>query len=457
VICSSCGYGIRGKPYPIENGKKYVCDRCWNNPNLFFPEKLYSDDRLKLLSEIANESRNQLGSIHVGVIKLCQKDIEMYVGKMKSKDILQLYEIDRFKEEELKGYQREQYEERTAELLEYLVKCPVAVMPSLFISLREGRFISENGDFGVLEIPRNRSSIWIIDGQHRIGGFEKVYNRFTFAQNPSDIDPDIFRILMNYELPVVFIDTRKATERAGNINNAEKQGITPEDLERAIFFIVNKTQKGISPSLKDALLYRIKIGGIEGIPILRKESWRIHAAYIGISLNREKDSPLNDKINISGKKETGRPIQLNSFISSLQPLLTDKDFSKLSDDERLKFVKVFWSVLRKMFPEAFDANSWREYMVMKAIGVYCLNWLAHDIFKICIQQRYPYDEEKILYVLLEPLRFFDWKRQTSPLCTLAGMKGARKGHNILFETLNYSVQELEAPAKPQTSVESKCF
>jgi len=435
MICSCCGYEIKDKPHPIEDGKKYVCDRCWNNPGLFFPEKLLDDARLRLLSEIANESRNKPSSICVRVIKLCQKDIEMYIGKMRSKDILQLYEIDKFKEEELEGYQREQYEERTADLVEYLVKCQVAIMPSLLISLREGKFIPENGDLGVLEISKNRGSIWIIDGQHRIGGFEKVRDRFIFAQNPIDIDSDLFTILMNYELPVVFIDTRKAAERMRGINNTEKQAITAEDMERAIFFIVNKTQKGISPSLKDALLYRIKIGGIQGIPILRKENWRIQAAYIGISLNRGKDSPLNNRINISGKRETGRPIQLNSFVSSLQPLFADKDFSKLSDDERLKFVKAFWSALRKMFPEAFEVKTWKEYMTMKAIGVYCLNWLAYDIFKTCVEHGYRYDEEEILKKLLEPIGSFDWKSQTSPLSVLAGMKGARKGHEILLNFL----------------------
>jgi DGQHR domain-containing protein len=437
MICSCCGYEIRDKPHPIEGGKKYVCNRCWDNPDLFFPEKLRDDARLKLLSEMADEAKKQSNPLYIKVIRLFQKDIEMYVGKMKSRDILQLSEIDKFKEEELKGYQRELYEERTSDLVEYLAKCPVAVMPGLFVSLREARFVPEGGDVGILEIPRKRGAIWIIDGQHRMGGFEKVQDRFVFARNP-DIEPDLFSTLMNYELPVVFIDSRKAAERIRSIYEGKKPVIMPEDLERAIFFIVNKTQKGISPSLKDALLYRIKIGGIEGIPILRKESWRIHAAFIGISLNQDGDSSLHGKINISGKRGMRRPIQLNSFVSSLRLLFTDENFSKLSDDERLEFVKAFWNVLGEMFSPAFEETKWKEYMLLKAIGVYCLNQLAHDIFKICVEHGYPYSDESTLKKLIAPLKSFDWRIKTSPLSALSGMKGVRKGHELLLNLLNLS-------------------
>ncbi len=433
MICSCCGYEIKDHPHPIENGKKYVCDKCWNNPDLFFPEKLQIDDRFKLLSEIAEESRNKSGLIQVNVIRLCQKNIEMYIGKMKSKDILQLYEIEKFKDEELNGYQRELYEERTAELVEYLTKCPIAIMPSLLVSVREAKFIPKDSDSGILEISKKKGSIWIIDGQHRIGGFEKVRDHFIFAHNPN-FDSKLFKTLMEYELPVVFIDTQKTIEKIRSI--AVGQIISPEDIERATFFIVNKTQKGINPSLKDALLYKIKMGGIEGIPALKKESWRIHAAYIGISLNQDKDSSLKDKINVSGRKGLGKPIQLNSFISSLKPLFMDKEFSRLSDQQRLNFVKSYWNALKEIFPEAFDNKTWKQQMILKAIGIYCLNWLACDIFKMCVERGACYDNEETLKKFIEPLKAFDWGNQTSPLSSLAGMKGVKIGYELLRNILH---------------------
>lgn len=449
MICSCCGYEIKDKSHPIENGKKQVCDKCWNNPSLFFAEKMENDGRFRLLSETAAESRNQPRSILIDVIKLHQKNVEMYIGKMKSKDILQLYEIDKFKDEELEGYQREQYEERTSELIEYLTKCPVAVMPSLFVSLRNARFVPQGGDFGTLQIPRQRGSIWIIDGQHRVGGFEKVLNRFTFSKDAGGINPEIFSLLMDYELPVVFIDTIKASGDSITSQLKEEQAISPQDLERAIFFIVNKTQKGISPSLKDALLYRIKLGGIEGIPAIRKEKWRIRAAHIGISLNKEIDSPLVGMVNVGGKTGTGKPIQLNSFVSSLEPLFKCEDFTKLTDEERLKFLKNFWNILRNMFPKAFDANTWRKYMLLKAVGMYSLNQLAYDIYKIFTASGYDLDDGEVLKKILNPMSNFDWSTEKSSFSALGGMKGARSGYEQLKGCVLATVQDsLSTPNTP---------
>lgn len=348
MICACCGYEIKGKVYSVENGQKSVCKKCWNDPNLFFPEKIAKDERLKLLSRIAGESRDQERSIDVSVIRLRQKDIEMYMGKMKVNDLLDLAELDKFKEEELEGYQREEYEERTSELVDYLTQCPLAIMPALLVSLRETVFKPQEGDSGILRIARKKGAIWMIDGQHRIGGFAKIRDRFIFSKA---VDPSVFSSLMDYELPVVFVDSARATGKIRSGLVGANDGFSSEDIERTIFFIVNKTQKGISPSLKDALLYRIKTSGIQGLPIVEKEGWRILGAEIGISMTRDDESPLKDKINVSGKRDTGRLIQLNSFVSSLQALLFDKEFSSLSQDDKLKFFKAFWTVLRDSFPK----------------------------------------------------------------------------------------------------------
>lgn len=437
MICSCCGYEIKDKIHSVENGKKHVCEKCWNNPDLFFPEKIQEDQRLQLLSRMAEETRNQESSIDVRVIKIVQKRIEMYVGKMKVNDILDLYELDKFKEEELEGYQREQYEERTSELVEYLAKCPLAVMPALLVSLRKTEFESQDGDFGLLRIPRRKGSIWIIDGQHRIGGFGKIREKFIFSK---DIDPSLFSNLMDYEFPVVFIDSEAATEKIASEIVQNENGFSSEDIERTIFFIVNKTQKGISPSLKDALLYRIKTSGIQGLSIIEKENWRINGAKIGITLNCEDGSPLRDKINVSGKRGVGKPIQLNSFVSSLQMLFFDKDFTKLSNDDKLRFLRAYWVVLKDMVPQAFDKKTNKDYMLMKALGVYSLHWLAKDVFQTCLKQGYDFRDERVLKPLLMPLKSFDWSTKTSPLSALGGMKGASKAHNLLLETFNQKIE-----------------
>src|SRR3990170_871019 len=210
MICSCCGFEISGKSYPIENGQRNVCEKCWDNPEMFFPEKIKNDQRLKLLSKMAQAKESRNGIVEVKVIKLVQKDVEMYIGKMKVDDILSLYELDKFKEEELEGYQRERYEERTSQLVEYLEKSPLAVMPAILVGLRETNFGSVDGDLGVLRIDRKKGALWIIDGQHRIGGFSKIQDRFFFSKC---LGASLFSDLMEYEFPVVFVDSQGAAEK----------------------------------------------------------------------------------------------------------------------------------------------------------------------------------------------------------------------------------------------------
>ena len=445
MICSCCGFEIKGEKHLVENGQRYVCGNCWNNPEMFFPEKISEDKRLKMLSEMASAIRNQNGSIEVEVIKFVQKEIKMYIGKMKVNDILRLYELDKFKEEELEGYQREQYEERTSELVEYLEKCPLAVMPALLVSLRNTCFISQNGDFGTLKIPRRKGSLWIIDGQHRVGGFSKIRDKFIFSKS---IDPSLFSDLMDYEFPIVFIDSTAAAEEVQRKATQKMDGFSSEDIERTIFFIVNKTQKGISPSLKDALLYRIKTSGIQGLSLIEKEGWRIIGAEIGIALNCKEGSPLKDKINVSGKRETGKPIQLNSFVSSLAMLFRDKDFSNLDINDKLCFLEAYWSSLKDLLPEAFDVRTEKEYMLLKALGVYSIHWLARDIFQSTAKQGLEFKRVEVLKEKLTPIKSFDWGVKSSPLSALGGMKGVSKAHDLLLATLN---QEKETIYGKQSS------
>ena len=243
MICSCCGFEIEGKSHPVEKGERSVCEKCWNNPEMFFPEKIKQDQRLTLLSKMAQSKETQSEIIEVKAIRLVQKNIEMYVGKMKVDDILGLYELDKFKEEELEGYQRERYEERTSQLVEYLEKSPLAVMPAILVGLRKTTFVPLDGDLGVLSIDRKKGSLWIIDGQHRVGGFSKVRDRFFFTKS---LGASLFSDLMDYELPVVFVDSKGAAEKIKAKESKNLSLLSAEDIEKTIFFIVNKTQRGIS-------------------------------------------------------------------------------------------------------------------------------------------------------------------------------------------------------------------
>lgn len=457
MICSCCGLEIIGSHHKTDHDQRIVCDNCWNNSDLFFPEKIAKDQRLSLLAQMAQEfgSKNN-GALEVNAIKMYQKDVEMYVGKMKVTDILNLYEIDRFKEEELEGYQRERYEERTAQLVEYIEKSPLAVMPAILVGLRETDFVPVKGDVGLLRISKTKGSIWIIDGQHRIGGFSKIRDQFLFTKS---LGIPLFTDLMDYELPIVFIDSTSASKKI-KPKSRNSTTLTPQDIEKTIFFIVNKTQRGISPSLKDALLYSIKTSGIEGLSIVDKEGWRILGAELAISLNCKEGSPLRAKINVSGQRNSGKPIQLNSFVSSLEILFKDKDFTNLTVENKVSFIEAYWSALKELVPEAFKSGTKQhaskeefsrrfasnindktrkgrvkdpeeKYLLLTSLSLHTLHRLAKDLLHTARQRNIAIDDALFYKQMLTPLRSFDWKASSSPLSALGGMKGVSKAYELL--------------------------
>lgn len=397
---------------------------------------------LQLLGTEAEEGVSRQ-SVEVNVIRIRQKDVPMYFGKMTARDLLRLYDIDAFKEEELVGYQRELYRERTTEVFEYLVECPIAVMPGVFVSLRQGGSFkpqSKDGDLGVLEIPYRKGAVWMIDGQHRLGGFEKALRGEGELVGVETTDQETLSNLMQYELPVVFVDSFEAAQRVKPYLKNPDANLDPIDIERVIFTVVNKTAKSINPSLKDSLLYKIHDAGIGGIPFIGKEEWRATATKIAIELHKggKFSSPLIGKINIGGQKGLKRPVRLNSFVSSLERLIRDNSsFKNLGGNEgytpeKFNYVLAYWNALSEICKEGFQYE--RDYMVLKTIGVYSLNRLASDVFDWLQGEGLTPSKENIIK-FIAPLKTYKWSKEDSPLAAYGGLKGVREAYKRLLEHL----------------------
>ena len=436
MICVCCGLRITGEYHKIKQG--YLCDRCWNDPNLFFPERIKNSGKWGEIFSIFSSSSDITETLSFPVIRLFQKGVKLYTGKLNAKNLLRLYAVFGFEEETLKGYQRELYENQVNEVYQYLLDCPVAIMPGLFISVRYGvkfipRFEPESKeismDFGTLEVPIRKGAIWIIDGQHRIGGFEKVLANFGQVESDNWSSEDAFLNLMDYELPVTFIDSTEAVEIVNHSNGTK---LNPEDIERVIFFIINKTQRRLSPSLKDTLQYCIKRAGMNGIPAIERESWRTDATAIAIDLNALEDSSLYQKINISGQRGMNRPIQLNSFVSSLNPLFRNKNFLLLNNNEKKNLLFRYWKSIKIINEKSFKVTDYRNYLLLKALGIYTLNLLFLDYIRICDEKAIDILDESNIEEFTYRIKGFDWSKETSPIRNFGGMKGVKEAYNILI-------------------------
>ena len=378
----------------------------------------------------------------VPVVQSIKKGIPEYQGKMKARDLVRLWDIERFREEDLEGYQREQYDERLSDVAEYIQNCPIPLMPAIYVGIKNGMTFSpipEADGLGYLDFGDEKGVIKVIDGQHRGGGFDYIRRKVLpelqeehSRGQVTDEELEAVEATLDYDVNVTFVDTVRAAEEGKKSVEDPDVTLGPEDVERTLFIIINKTQKSIRPSLNDTLMYKIRSAGIPGIPIIERDQWRTEATQIGIRLNRN-GPPLAGQINISGRRGMAMPVQLASFVSSLESLMKNDPFTALASDEQYQYVKNYWTVLRDSWPNAF--NYPRDHFVLRTIGVYTLNRLANDVFGWCREKGLHVPSVGDIQPYLSPLAAFNWRRQDSQVRAYGGQAGVAAAHTLLLENL----------------------
>lgn len=466
MICSSCGFEIKDKRHGPYDGR-FVCDNCWNNPALFFPDKMIQTIENIAQNDIKSDF-NQFNTVEIidiyqnfpkiksqplegiwknianvklkiRVIKIQQKGMPLYIGKVQAKELLLLATSDRWRDEVLDGYQREKFREKTSEIKKYLEGCSISIVPAILASFGEAKFLSTDEEIGILEIPLRPGAISILDGQQRTGGFEEIYREIKKLQTKHSLPNreeliKKYTDLLSFEIPIVFVDTKAIIEKMRK-ESPDNLKIKQSELEGAFFFIINKTQKPVNPSLKDELAYKTLKAGITGIPIIEKEKWRTEIVPIVNELNK-KSSPFEGLINLGGTTSNGHPVPLFSFVSSLKPLFDNITFKELSFEQKKTFLINYWACIRDMVPMAFEEKTRKQFLILRTTSIYAFNFLSNDVYTWCINDGIdPYGVESIKK-FLDPLNDFDWDKQTSPFAFLGGGKGVRKAHDVLLRELS---------------------
>jgi DGQHR domain-containing protein len=380
-------------------------------------------------------------TIDVPAVRAYEGKVTTFLGRMRASDVLSVYDLKRWSETDLDGYQRQLYEERKEEIARYLQDCPIPVIPAILATIgSDSTFdaIERNSPLGHLRVPVRKGAIFLIDGQHRMAGFQWFLEELAKNDEnkhlgvPNEYDEKTigrFKEILNYEVPVLFVDGEGAARLVASQSEDLLRPTERRDIERALFLILNKTQKGIRPSLKDTLQFMIWRAGIKGIPGLEDVD-RVKATELVLRLNSN-GSPLSGMINVSGARGMHRPVQLSSFVTSLEPLNGYDGFKKLTDTEKYQFIKNFWLVLKDTYPQAFDDDTWRNYLLLKTVGVYVMNRIARDFLKWANENKVeptPRNIERFL----EPLKGFDWNRETSSLKGFQGLGGV----DVAYEQLS---------------------
>ena len=188
-----------------------------------------------------------------------------YVGHKASRDI-----------ENLQTYQRMLQPQRLKNIAEYINnggKFPTNIVVNLKTTKKTGLkfdIIKKFGDeaLGVLHLPPNYASAWIIDGQHRLYGYAYAHGTDGYNQDST-------------VLPVLAYEN------------------LPADKEMNLFIDINSKQVKVSTGLLVELYADLHWESSDP-----EEAFQALLSRIASRLNSDRTSPLNNRMVVTGKKKT---------------------------------------------------------------------------------------------------------------------------------------------------------
>lgn len=208
-------------------------------------------------------------TIKLPIIKAVQPIGDVFLAKIGAPDLLRLSTVDRRhidEDDEVIGIQRPLRQEKIREIKKYLTTQNATFPNSIIVNVRQEDVINLSDSF--IEIKDYNGAFTIIDGQHRLYGFED-YNGKTFEL--------ILTIFVGLEI----------------------------SLQAEVFSIINSQQTKVDPSLNINLELSDK-----------RETPRKKLVQIAQSFNLDKDSPWYQQIRMLGSQSNGI-ISLAAFVRPL--------------------------------------------------------------------------------------------------------------------------------------------
>lgn len=340
-----------------------------------------------------------------------QAGTQMYVGVIPVADILDIAHVDEWRqdgESEL-GYQRAPKSVRIKKVARYLSVNTNPLMPtSVLLSYRGSLMTEPEGHNMVTVTFTEGESLWIVDGQHRLYGFERAIEELGL------------RKLKDYPLPVVIMETSTVEEEANQ------------------FRIINETMQKVRTDLARRILAGwVEKRGSRGVEEVQAEGrlWETISVKVMNLLNKEEDSPWLNRIrppNVA--KRSSHVVAELSFSTSLRPILTEEPCCTWKADKIGSALKEYWKAWQRLVPEAFAYPD--DYVLLKSPGIFSLHRLARSLLGLLSEMGIEYprhgDFRRILENLGECAEGRYWHRANR---NGAAMAGSMKGFKILTETM----------------------
>lgn len=324
--------------------------------------------------------------IELDILEINQHIGTMYLSKMDGNLLYQLSKADILKiknKEMFEGIQRELDKRRVRQIKAYLETQFSSFPNSIILNISSQDIISVNSCENKMVVRAGEKTFSIIDGQHRLSGFE---------------DGDI----ENFELPIaIFIDL--------------------EDYDQALLFsTINSEQVKVDPSQKLSLELYSKVDTPK-----KKVTEMVYA------FNMDKESPWYSRIKLTGKKDElseNAIIALKTFATPIiEFVYDDRDnyiirdlltrgrqvsdmlydsnkyiFWKFYESEKMEMVYKmlfnYFCVMQEILPDDWgNTNS----VLTKSTGYNAMMKLFKDIFGACYSQNRDFSKKNMYAKLVE--------------------------------------------------------
>lgn len=346
-----------------------------------------------------------------------QEGVQMYAGVMSGDQLLQLSDVDvwrKSEDDEEEGYQRKPNTTRVGEVARYLEKDPKPLLPTSVLLSYRGRLTVRPCESGALcvDVPDD-AKLWIVDGQHRVGGIERLVG----------MGRERFR---DYMVPVVIVEFADVEDEANQ------------------FRVINETMRKVPTDLARRLLAQgyAHVGGRRQLRETQaKRVWETMAVEIIKALGSDADSPWRGRIQ--GPNETksrNHVVRELSFSTSLKPILNTSPYKTHATDRLVKMIMAYWKAWEELVPEAFENPE--DYVLMKTPGIFSLHQIALHTLEVLrvrgVTSPTKNDFLNILQDLREAAQASFWERDNSQG---AAMAGSMKGFALLADALQEELQE----------------
>lgn len=371
-----------------------------------------------------------MNDLRVPAVRFSQNGRVFYTAVIPAGDLVARSRVDVWEPdvpEDQTGYQRAPSATRKRQIAEYVARRDAILPAGGFANVRSedgsakyGQILKfapsgsddASGAAGILTIPSD-VPIWIVDMQHRTGGFEVAIEN----------DPETH--VRNFPLVVTIAD-----------------GISKlEEIEQ--FEIINTNQKKVRTDLARRLLAIQSHDPDKRLTLDRLgKLWEARGPVV-VDYLRSSEGVWKDRIMPPNRTKAECPkaiVRETSFVSTLKPVLLQPYFMRATDTAAATFISRYWEALSQLLPDAFRYPA--EHVIQKTPGIYPLHAIFPEVFEHAREAGGP-TVENFMNILKPVTERFDSAFWASDADDGASQYGSAKGFAILAAEMRRYLPQLD--------------